>query len=135
MSDSLSGSTGYEGDYNTSLASFHTFCACIVFDFDELAFSFIVILCHDDPRAWSVPVTNFGASGVLTVVGVGDVVYRKVDSGYSGANNALDRSEDGMSVFSPPFFGFAVGTDWRHLTNSVLDRVHNPGLVLRRVLR
>ena len=63
------------------------------------------------------------------------MVYRKVDSGYGRANNALDRSEDSGSVFSPPSFRFAVGTDWRHLTNSVLDRAHDPGLVLRCVLR
>ena len=63
------------------------------------------------------------------------MVYRKVDSGYGRANDALDRSEDGGSVFSPPSFGFAVETDWRHLTSSVLDQVHNPGLVLRCVLR
>ena len=107
----------------------------MIFDFDEFTFSLIVVLCYDDPRAWSVPVTDFGASGIFTVVGIGVMVYQKVDSGYGGANNALDRSEDGGSVFSPPSFGFAVGTDWRHLTNSVLDRAHDPGLVLRHVLR
>ena len=70
-----------------------------------------------------------------SLFGVGVVVYWKINSGYGRANNALDRSKDGGSVFSPPSFRFAVGTDWRHLTNSVLDWAHDPGLVLRRVLR
>ena len=62
------------------------------------------------------------------------MVYRKVDSGYGGANDALDRSKDSGSVFSPRSLRFVVGMDWRHLTNSVLDRAHDPGLVLRHVL-
>ena len=104
-------------------------------DFDKVFFSLIIILCYNDPQSWSVPVTNFGASGVLAVIGVGVMVYREVNSWYSWADDALDRSEDSRSVFSPPSFGFTVGTDQRHLTSSILDQVHDPGLVLRCVLR
>ena len=63
------------------LSSTCTFCAHIVFCFEEFIFEFIKFLGDDHPRSRSVSAANLGAGRVFTVIGVGIVIDGEVDPG------------------------------------------------------
>ena len=81
------------------LGSTCTFCAHIVFCFEELVFEFVEFLGNDYPRSRSVTAADFRAGRVFAVIRVGVMIDGEVNSrdGF-GQRCYRDRHNFGMGA-------------------------------------